>query len=208
MSMEMNRRAVLRTAAGVAGAASLSPLLAACGGSGSGAGKGGTSSKKGLAAALPAYVPSTVGKPDIASVRFPNGAVTEPGYLTFPAEPVVTVKKIPRFMNGQAQTGGLVGRHLADLTPYLSGDNAKEYPHLAAIPSSGWMSGAWENKLYGIPSSRSIWPRACSPARSRARDAHDAAHHRTPPRAPGQARLEFGFGGHDLLTRSRSARTG
>ncbi|WP_097257024.1 extracellular solute-binding protein [Streptomyces sp. Ag109_G2-15] len=216
MSLEMNRRAVLRTAAGVAGAASLSPLLAACGGSGSGAGKGGTSSKKGLAAALPAYVPSTVGKPDIASVRFPNGAVTEPGYLTFPAEPVTTVKKtpgkgghftsatplwgaippvgnqyyeamskalgttikmqpangntygqslatlsasgdlpdwvqIPTWLNGQAQTGGLVGRHLADLTPYLSGDKVKEYPNLAAIPSSGWMAGAWENKLYGIP---------------------------------------------------------
>ncbi|MBA4865310.1 hypothetical protein H1V43_29010 [Streptomyces sp. PSKA54] len=83
----MNRRAVLRTAAGVAGAASVSPLSAACGGSASGAGKGGTSSKKGLAAALPAYVPSTVGKPDIASVRLPNGAVTEPSCLTFPAHP-------------------------------------------------------------------------------------------------------------------------
>lgn len=54
----MNRRAVLRTAADVAGAASLSPL--------------------------PAEGPRTVGKPDIASVRLPDGAVTEPGYLTFP----------------------------------------------------------------------------------------------------------------------------
>lgn len=213
----MNRRTALRTAAGVAGAAALPPLLAACGGGASDSGKGGTSSKKGLAAALPAYIPSTVAQPDIASVRLSNGAVTEPGYLTFPAEPVTTVKKtpgkggqytsstpiwgtippadnqfyramskalgttikmqpgngntyattlatlsaadklpdwvqIPTWMNGQAQTGGLVGRHLADLTPYLSGDNIKEYPNLAAIPSSGWMSGAWEDKLYGIPS--------------------------------------------------------
>ena len=80
----MNRGAVLRTAAGVAGAASLSPLPAACGDSASGTGKGGTGSRKGLAAALPAEGPRTVGKPDVASVRLPNGAVTEPGYLTFP----------------------------------------------------------------------------------------------------------------------------
>ncbi|WP_031480063.1 hypothetical protein [Streptomyces bicolor] len=83
MSMETNRRAVLRTAA--AGAASLSPLPAASGGNASGAGKDGTSSKKGLAAALPVHVPSTLGKQDIASVELPNRAVTEAGYLTFPA---------------------------------------------------------------------------------------------------------------------------
>lgn len=213
----MNRRTALRTAAGVAGAAALSPLLTACGGGASDSGKGGTNSKKGLAAVLPAYMPSTVAKPDIASVRLSNGAVTEPGYLAFPSEPVTTVKKtpgkgghytsstptwgtipsadnqfyqamskalgttikmqpgngntyatalatlsaadklpdwvqIPTWMNDQVRTGELVGRHLADLTPYLSGDNAREYPNLAAIPSSGWMSGAWEDKLYGIPS--------------------------------------------------------
>ncbi|MFF7791773.1 hypothetical protein [Streptomyces sp. NPDC007991] len=45
------------------------------------------SSKKELTAALPAHGPSTVGNPDIASVGLPNGAVTEPGYLTFPAHP-------------------------------------------------------------------------------------------------------------------------
>lgn len=87
MSMETNRRAVLRTPADAAGAASLPPLSAACGGSASGAGKDGTSSKKGLAAALPAHVPSTVGKPDIASVGLPNRAVAEAGHLTFPAHP-------------------------------------------------------------------------------------------------------------------------
>ncbi|MDF3144582.1 MULTISPECIES: hypothetical protein [unclassified Streptomyces] len=87
MSTETNRRAVLRTAAGAAGAASLSLLPAACGGSDSGAGKDGTSSKKDLAAALPAHVPSMVGRPDTASVGLPNKAVTEAGYLTFPAHP-------------------------------------------------------------------------------------------------------------------------
>ncbi|GHE54716.1 hypothetical protein GCM10017771_77090 [Streptomyces capitiformicae] len=53
-------------------------------GSASGTGKGGTGSKKGLAAALPVEGPRTVGKPDVASARLPNGAVTEPGYLTLP----------------------------------------------------------------------------------------------------------------------------
>ncbi len=43
------------------------------------------SRRKDLTAALPAHGPSTVGKTDIASVRLPSGAVTEPGYLTFPA---------------------------------------------------------------------------------------------------------------------------
>ncbi|MEY9841148.1 ABC transporter substrate-binding protein [Streptacidiphilus sp. EB103A] len=212
-----SRRTLLRnTAFGVSAAALGTPLLSACGGGASGSGKGGTSSKKGLAAALPDYVPSTVGTADIPSVVFPNGSVTEPGYLAYPSEPVTTVKKtpgtggryssstpiwgtipaadnqyyqamskalgttitmqpgngntyatalatlsaadklpdwvqIPNWMNGQVQTGELVGKHLADLTPYLSGDNVKEYPNLAAIPSSGWMSGAWEDKVYGIP---------------------------------------------------------
>ncbi|MCL8011355.1 extracellular solute-binding protein [Streptomyces sp. AS02] len=95
-------------------------------------------------------MPSTVGKPDIASVRNGNTYATSLATLSASGDLPDWVQ-IPSFMNGQAQTGGLVGRHLADLTPYLSGDNAKEYPNLAAIPSGGWMSCAWENKHYGIP---------------------------------------------------------
>ncbi|MER6032043.1 hypothetical protein [Streptomyces sp. NPDC001851] len=37
-------------------------------------------------------MPSTVVKRDIASVGLPNGTVTDPGYLAFPAEPVTTVR--------------------------------------------------------------------------------------------------------------------
>ena len=39
----------------------------------------------------------------------------------------------------------------ADLGPYLSGDKVKEYPNLAAIPSSAWQACIWNSKLYGLP---------------------------------------------------------
>jgi ABC-type glycerol-3-phosphate transport system substrate-binding protein len=39
----------------------------------------------------------------------------------------------------------------ADLGPYLSGDAAKAYPNLAAIPSSAWQCCIWNGKLYGLP---------------------------------------------------------
>lgn len=40
---------------------------------------------------------------------------------------------------------------LADLTPYLSGDEIKDYPNLAAIFSNGWQQAIWNNKIIGIP---------------------------------------------------------
>ncbi|NEC85339.1 hypothetical protein [Streptomyces sp. SID12501] len=33
----------------------------------------------------------------------------------------------------------------------MSGDKIKKYPNLAAVPSGAWQTGAWGNKLYGIP---------------------------------------------------------
>ena len=41
----------------------------------------------------------------------------------------------------------------ADLTPYLSGDAAKEYPNLAAIPTAAWKNAgaAYQGHLYMIP---------------------------------------------------------
>jgi putative aldouronate transport system substrate-binding protein len=59
---------------------------------------------------------------------------------------------LPGWWNPAFNTGGLVGNQLADLTPYLSGDNIKKYPNLAAIPTAAWRAGAWGDKLYGIPS--------------------------------------------------------
>jgi ABC-type glycerol-3-phosphate transport system substrate-binding protein len=59
---------------------------------------------------------------------------------------------LPGWWNPAFNTAGLVGNQLADLTPYLSGDNIKKYPNLAAIPTAAWRAGAWGDKLYGIPS--------------------------------------------------------
>ncbi|WP_434443182.1 ABC transporter substrate-binding protein [Lentzea sp. E54] len=58
---------------------------------------------------------------------------------------------LPSWWNPNFNTGGLVGNQLADLTPFLSGDNVKKYPNLAAIPTAAWRAGAWGDKLYGIP---------------------------------------------------------
>src|SRR5215208_5208878 len=41
----------------------------------------------------------------------------------------------------------------SDLTPYLAGDAAKDYPNLAAIPQYAYKGagGVFDNRLYGIP---------------------------------------------------------
>ncbi|GAA0672464.1 extracellular solute-binding protein [Kitasatospora atroaurantiaca] len=211
----MNRRSFLTTAATVAGAAAMAPMLSACG-SGS-AKKSGANTKEGLKAALPAYVPNgNAVKPDIASVQGGPDAATDPAYLSYPASPPssvsgvpgkggsytavtplwgtnppagnsffqamnkalgveLTVKpadgntydtivptmtaakklpdwiNLPAWWNAKFNTGSLVGSQLADLTPYLSGDNIKKYPNLAALPTGAWQNGVWGDKLYGIP---------------------------------------------------------
>ncbi|MEV8559219.1 hypothetical protein AB0478_22770 [Streptomyces sp. NPDC051917] len=81
-------------AVAVTGAAALSPLLAACG-SGSSNAKGGANSTSGLAAVLPDYQVSKTVKPDIPSVSGAAGAFTDPGFLTYPANPVATVSGTP-----------------------------------------------------------------------------------------------------------------
>src|SRR5579864_74469 len=50
---------------------------------------------------------------------------------------------VPQFLQSQA----------ADLTPYLSGDAAKDYPNLAAIPTQAWKNAgcAYQGHLYLIP---------------------------------------------------------
>jgi putative aldouronate transport system substrate-binding protein len=58
---------------------------------------------------------------------------------------------IPSWNNGNANTGELTAAKFADLTPYLSGSNIRKYPNLAAIPTGGWQSAAWEDKIYGFP---------------------------------------------------------
>jgi len=50
---------------------------------------------------------------------------------------------LPQFLQSQA----------ADLTPYLAGDAAKDYPNLAAIPTPAWKNAgcAYQGHLYLIP---------------------------------------------------------
>jgi putative aldouronate transport system substrate-binding protein len=87
-SPHLTRRGFLTTAAGTAGAVAAAPLLAACGHSGGGG--TGTTSKSELAKILPDYVPSNAVKPDIPSV---NGS--DPGFITYPANPLRTVTEAP-----------------------------------------------------------------------------------------------------------------
>ncbi|NKE63466.1 Tat pathway signal sequence domain protein [Lentzea sp. PSKA42] len=215
MGNELNRRSFLNATVSAAGLLAMGPLLSACGGGGPQ--RAGVNSDSALKAVLPAYVPNTSIKPDIPSVAGGPDVMTEPGFLSYPANRVATVsgvpgkggrysavtplwgtvppadnsfyqamnkalgiqldmkpadgnnyntiiptmtaaKKLPDWINLPAwwnpnfNTGGLVGNQLADLTPYLSGDNIKKYPNLAAIPTAGWRAGAWGDKLYGIPS--------------------------------------------------------
>ena len=93
MGQELNRRKFVSTATSVAGAAVLAPLLSACGDGGQQ--RTGTNTRAGLKAALPAYVPSTSVRPDIASVPGSEGAATDPAFLHYPSEQVATVSGTP-----------------------------------------------------------------------------------------------------------------
>lgn len=46
---------------------------------------------------------------------------------------------------------------MLDLTSYLGGDNAKQYPALANIPTKFWQAGVFGGKLYALPISRGIF---------------------------------------------------
>lgn len=92
-STAFTRRGFVTATAGVAGAIAAMPLLSACG---SAATKGGVTTKKGLDAILPDYVPLTNGPtPDIPSVTGANGALSDPGFLKYPTNLVKTVSATP-----------------------------------------------------------------------------------------------------------------
>lgn len=58
---------------------------------------------------------------------------------------------IPSWNTPKLSFGEAVQTKFADLTPYLSGDNVKQYPNLAAISTNAWAAGVWNGKLYGLP---------------------------------------------------------
>ena len=58
------------------------------------------------------------------------------------------------FMTGTQATPGLpdyLKASFADLGPYLAGDAVKDYPNLAALPTSAWKLTRYNNSIYGIP---------------------------------------------------------
>jgi putative aldouronate transport system substrate-binding protein len=93
MGIELNRRRFLSAAASIAGTAAMGPLLSACGSDSQQ--KTGSNTESGLKAALPAYVPNTSIKPDIPSVAGAADIFTDPGFLTYPANPIATVSGVP-----------------------------------------------------------------------------------------------------------------
>lgn len=50
----------------------------------------------------------------------------------------------------------LLAARFADLTSYLSGSAAEDYPNLAGIPTSSWRNGIHNGALYGIPTSEGL----------------------------------------------------
>ncbi|MFJ3666722.1 extracellular solute-binding protein [Streptomyces sp. NPDC090106] len=52
-------------------------------------------------------------------------------------------------MNGKIPSA--IMSKFADLGPYLSGDGAKDYPNLAAIPTDAWQRSIFGGKLLGLP---------------------------------------------------------
>jgi putative aldouronate transport system substrate-binding protein len=93
MGIELNRRSFMTAAVSIAGAAAMAPLLSAC--TGSSTSTAGANTASGLRAALPAYAPRTAIKPDILSVAGGPDAMTDPGFLTYPATQVATVAGVP-----------------------------------------------------------------------------------------------------------------
>ena len=58
---------------------------------------------------------------------------------------------IPSWATTKLNFGEAVRTKFADLTPYLAGDNIKQYPNLAALATNAWVAGVWNGKLYGLP---------------------------------------------------------
>ena len=61
--------------------------------------------------------------------------------------PTVVIPQLPAFLKSK----------MADLTPYLSGDAVKDYPNLANLPTIAWRQMVFDNAIYGIPCSNSLY---------------------------------------------------
>src|SRR5688500_5660144 len=89
----ISRRTLLTGAAAAATAFATGPLLAGCT-TKEGNGGGGTSQEE-LNRILPKYIQNTAVTADVPGVVGANGAVSDPVFLSYPANPVATVNGIP-----------------------------------------------------------------------------------------------------------------
>lgn len=51
----------------------------------------------------------------------------------------------------------LAAAKFVDVGQYLSGDAVKDYPYLANIPTNTWKASIWGGRLYGVPTTRSLF---------------------------------------------------
>ncbi|CAL9592475.1 extracellular solute-binding protein [Streptomyces sp. XY006] len=63
---------------------------------------------------------------------------------------VPDVVVVPGWNMGGKIPSAIIGK-FADLGPYLSGDEVKQYPNLAAIPTDAWRRSLFGGKLRGLP---------------------------------------------------------
>jgi len=89
-SIAFTRRGFVTASAGVAGAIAGVPLLSACGSSASTSNTGVTNTKT-VKTVIPTFKASTAVTADIPSVAGAAGSATDPGFLSFPANPAKTV---------------------------------------------------------------------------------------------------------------------
>ncbi|HEU0166482.1 MAG TPA: hypothetical protein VFS62_01810 [Chloroflexota bacterium] len=57
------------------------------------------------------------------------------------------IPDLPQFLDTKAQ----------DLTPFVGGDNVKEFPNLAALPTVGWKGMVYNGKIFAVPISQSLF---------------------------------------------------
>ncbi|HEY0494876.1 MAG TPA: hypothetical protein VGD48_03970, partial [Kutzneria sp.] len=85
------RRQVFRTSAAVGGAIAAAPLLSACGSGKASTKNSGVADTNTIKSVIPTYKASTAVTADIPSVQGANSAASDPGFLTFPANPAKSV---------------------------------------------------------------------------------------------------------------------
>jgi ABC-type glycerol-3-phosphate transport system substrate-binding protein len=92
LSGTVSRRTLI---AGAAAALAATPLLAACGSAATKGNGPGATGADALRKALPDYLPSKAVTPDIPGVPGVAGTVSDPAFLSYPADPVQTVSATP-----------------------------------------------------------------------------------------------------------------